>query len=81
VFDQARLNVTNRSILEYYSTVWAPHSSQDNYKLESVEYHIILNDYSYTSSVTRVLEHLSWATLIQHCAEAKLIQNCKEDSN
>jgi len=33
----------------------------------------ILNDYSYTSSVTCILEYLNWATLAQSRTEAKLI--------
>ena len=33
----------------------------------------IFNDYPYTSSVTRMLENLNWATLEQHHAQAKLV--------
>ena len=46
-------------ILEYCFTVWAPHTLQDSQKLESVQCRMdrfIFNDYSYTSSVTHMLE-------------------------
>ena len=45
-------------------------------KLESVQCcmaRFVLNDCSYTSSVTRMLESLHWATLAQCCTQAKLI--------
>ena len=46
--------------------MWAPHSLQDCEKLESVQRRMarfIFNNYSRTSSVTRMLEDLHWATL------------------
>jgi len=65
-----------RPILEYCSTVWAPHTLQDCQKLETVQRRMarfIFNDYSYTSSVTRMLQDLHWATLKQRRTQAKLI--------
>ena len=67
-----------RPILEYCSTVWAPHTLQDSQKFESVQHRMarfIFNDYSHNSSVTHMLEKLHWATLEQRHSQAKLV-NC-----
>ena len=69
-------------ILEYCSTGWTSHTSQDNYKLESVQCHMarfVLNDFLYTSSVNHMLESLHWTTLAQCHTQTKLyiITPCK----
>ena len=55
-----------RPQLEYTSNVWHPHYLSDIMKLEKVQQRAVcwvLNDYSGFSSVTLMLNQLSWPTL------------------
>ena len=55
-----------RPILEYSSTVWAPYTNSNIDKLEAFQKHaarFVTSNYSYTSSVTAMMETLNWNTL------------------
>ena len=55
-----------RPQLEYASDVWDPHQVGDIIELEKVQQRAacwVLNDYSRLSSVTSMLDQLSWPTL------------------
>ena len=55
-----------RPQLEYASDVWDPHYVGDIMELEKVQRraaHWVLNDYGWFSSVSSMLNHLSWPTL------------------
>ena len=57
-----------RPQLEYASTVWSPYTDQDINKLESVQQRAarwVTRDCRYTSSVSAMLQDLSWRTLDQ----------------
>jgi hypothetical protein len=65
-----------RPILEYAAVVWDPHTETNCSKLEAVQRRaarFVCNDYRRTSSVTAMLERLSWKTLQQRRKEARLI--------
>ena len=65
-----------RPILEYASTVWAPHLQKDILKLESVQRRsarFVLNDFASLSSVTNMLQKLRWPTLEQRRNNSKVI--------
>ena len=58
-----------RPILEYSSTVWAPHTKRSGIdKLEAVQKRAascryVMNDYSYNSSVSSMIRSLKWNSL------------------
>jgi len=55
-----------RPILEYASTVWAPHTKSNVDKIESVQRRaarFVVADYDYSSSVTSILNRLKWSSL------------------
>ena len=55
-----------RPILEYSSTVWAPHTKRSIDKLEAVQKRAaryVMNDYSYNSSVSSMIRSLKWNSL------------------
>ena len=55
-----------RPLMEYASAVWDPYYIKDIQQLEKVQHraaHWVLNDYSYMSSGTSMLQQLSWPTL------------------
>ena len=65
-----------RPQLEYASTVWSPHTATNSYKLESVQLRAArwaTRYYSYTSSVTSMLQGLNWRTLDQRRIDCRLI--------
>ena len=65
-----------RPILEYSCVVWAPHTKCNIDKLESVQRRaarFATSDYSYTSSVSTMLENLNWKTLHVRRNELRLI--------
>ena len=55
-----------RSNLEYCSSVWNPHQKDQIRKLEMIKRRAAwytTNRYSYTSSVTSMIDHLQWESL------------------
>ena len=65
-----------RPILEYAATVWSPHLQYQIHQLEKVQHsaaHFVMNDYARYSSVTNMLNYLSWPTLEQWRNQIKLI--------
>ena len=55
-----------RPILEYAAPVWSPFLQCQIYQIEKIQRNMarfILNDYSHYSSVTNMINHLSWPTL------------------
>ena len=65
-----------RPIIEYASTVWAPHTLTNINQLESIQRRaarFCFNDYSTFSSVTRMISSLNLPTLEQRRNKAKLI--------
>ena len=65
-----------RSQLEYASTVWSPYTAVDTYKLESAQRRAarwVTRDYRYTSSVTAMLQDLSWRPLDQRRIGSRLV--------
>ena len=57
-----------RPILEYSSPVWDPYLAKDIQALEKVQRraaHWVMSDYSWSSSVTVMLDHLGWPTLAE----------------
>ena len=64
-----------RPQLEYASVVWSPHSAKLIHQLESVQRRAarwVKNDYRQTSSVTAMLESLSWRRLDLRRIDARL---------
>ena len=64
-----------RPQLEYATDVWVPHYVGDIMELENVQWraaHWMLNDYGRFSSVTSMLDQLSWPTLQTHCKISRL---------
>lgn len=69
-----------RPSLEYASTVWSPHQRNLIDKLEMVQRRAaryVMNDYSRASSVTSMLQALSWDTLESRRNQARLILGFK----
>ena len=65
-----------RPIIEYASTIWAPHLQNEILKLESIQRksaRFVLNDYARLSSVTSMLQKLGWPTLEQRRNNSKII--------
>ena len=57
-----------RSILEYAATVWSPYLQYQIYQLDKVQRsaaRFVMNNFSRFSSVTSMLNHLSWPALEQ----------------
>ena len=57
-----------RPILEYAVTVWSPYLQYQIHQLDKVQRsaaRFVMNDFSQFSSVTSMLNHLSWPTLEQ----------------
>ena len=55
-----------RSIIEYCSTVWSPHTKEYVSKVEMVQQRAtryVTNRYRNTRSVTSMLDHLDWESL------------------
>ena len=64
-----------RPILEYASPVCDPHLIKDSDQTEKVQRtaaHWVTLDYSWSSSVTVMLNNLNWPTLSLHCKISKL---------
>ena len=65
-----------RPQLEYASSVWSPHTDTDIKKIESVQRRSArwaTHDYRSTSSVTEMLNKLSWRPLDQRRIDTRLI--------
>ena len=64
-----------RPQLEYASDVWDPHHAGEIMDLEKVQQRAarwVLNDYGRFSSVTSMLDQLSWPTLQTRCKLSRL---------
>ena len=64
-----------RSVIEYGCTVWDPHLKRDINALERIQNqaaHFVKNDFSYQSSVTRMLADLGWDRLEERRRELRL---------
>lgn len=73
-----------RPQVEYCSTVWCPWQKYLKYKIEMVQRsaaRYVMNDYSYTSSVTDMINTLNWQTLEQRREYSSLIMFYKIRSN
>ena len=69
-----------RPNLEYWSTVWSPHTSQAKHKIEMVQRRAAryaTNRYRNTSSVTDMLENLNWETLETRRTKSQLTKMFK----
>ena len=69
-----------RPILEYASIIWFPHTKSGVHKVEMVQrraVRFIMNNYSYSASVTNMLTQLNLPTLQQRCNRMKLIMMYK----
>ena len=65
-----------RPILEYAAPVWCPFQQTQIYQIERIQRNMarfVMNDYSRYSSVTSMLNHLSWPTLANRQAYLKLL--------
>ena len=65
-----------RPHLEYCATVWDPHSQLHIKQLENVQRRgarFVFNDYRWTSSVTKMLNEVSWPTLEQRRHTSRLV--------
>ena len=65
-----------RPILEYAAMIWSPHLQYQTYQLEKIQRsaaRFVMNDYSRYSSVSNMLNHLSWPTLEQRRKYIKLV--------
>lgn len=65
-----------RPQVEYCSTVWHPWQKYLTYKLEMIQRsaaRYILNDYNYTSSVSKMIADLNWKTLEERRNQASLV--------
>ena len=65
-----------RPILEYAAAVWSPHLQYHIHQLEKVQRsaaRFVMNDYARYSSVTNMLNYLSWPTLVQRRNQTKLV--------
>jgi len=73
-----------RPQLEYCSSVWCPWQKYLKYRIEMVQRsaaRYVMNDYSYTSSVTDMINILNWKTLEQRRNYSSLIMFYKIKSN
>lgn len=64
-----------RSILEYCAPIWDPYLQGDINNIEKVQRRsarFVCQDYAYTSSVTRMLGNLGWASLEERRRELRL---------
>ena len=64
-----------RPTLEYASAVWSPYTKQDIDKVEMVQRRAarwVMHDYSRTSSVSSMLDHLKWRSLQDRRSDARL---------
>ena len=64
-----------RSILEYSSVVWDPHTAVEVNRLEMVQRryaHYVCNDYGCTSSVTSMLKNIGWEQLEERRAKSRV---------
>ena len=64
-----------RPLLEYISSVWDPYTEKSIDKLEAVQRRaarFVLNRYHNTSSVSRLIEQLRWASLEQRRKTTRL---------
>jgi len=55
-----------KSILQYASTVWSPHTQRDINAIENVQCRaarFVTNNYSQYASVSEMLTNLNWPTL------------------
>ena len=62
--------------MEYAATVWDPHTTENIKKVEAAQRRaarFVTGDYRYTSSVTAMIESLSWETLQHRRQQAKAI--------
>ena len=62
--------------MEYAATVWSPHTKRDISNLERVQRsaaRYVMNDYSYYSSVSAMLDSLKWPTLDKRRNYLKLL--------
>ena len=67
---------TVRPVLEYCSSCWDPYTQRNTQKLEMVQRRVarwVTGDWRQTSSVARMLEELSWRSLVLRRADARLI--------
>ena len=65
-----------KPILEYAAPVWSPFLQCQIYQIEKIQCNMarfILNDYSRYSSVTNMINHLSWPTLESRRTFLKLL--------
>ena len=65
-----------RPILEYAAPVWCPFQQTQIHQIERIQCNMarfVMNDYSRYSSVTSMLNHLSWPTLANRRAYLKLL--------
>jgi len=63
-------------ILEYAAPVWSPFLQCQIYQIERIQHSMarfILNDYCHYSSVTNMINHLSWPTLESRRTFLKLL--------
>jgi myo-inositol-hexaphosphate 3-phosphohydrolase len=73
-----------RPKLEYCSSVWDPYTAENNYKLEKVQrraVRYVCHRYHNTSSVTEMMDDLSWSTLKERCTKTRLINFYKISNN
>ena len=73
---QLRYKLMIWPIIEYASTIWAPHLQNEILKSESIQCksaRFVLNDYARLSSVTSMLQKLGWPTLEQRRNNSKII--------
>jgi hypothetical protein len=69
-------NTYVRPLLEYCSTVWSPHTQKEKHQLEMVQRRAArytTNRYHNTSSVTDMLNHLSWTSLENRRDKARVV--------
>ena len=73
-----------RPSVEFCSTVWSPHTKKLKEKLESVQRkaaRFVFNDFSRQSSVTNMLERLSWPSLEQRRDQSKQVMVYKSKND
>ena len=73
-----------RPILEHAAPVWSPFLQCQIYQIEKIQRNMarfVLNDYSRYSSVTNMINHLSWPTLESRRTFLKLLLFYKIEKN